>query len=295
MYIVMGGTGHVGSATAQALLQHGVPVRVLTRRAAHASHLAGQGAQVVEADVNDVDALRATFRLGRRAFLLNPPADVALDTDVVERGTVDNILAALVGSGLEKVVVESTGGAQPGERLGDLSVLWHLEQGLCGPSPAAAIPAAINRAGYYMSNWDAQLEAVRDTGRLQTMFPREVAVPMVAPRDLGAIAAARLMSAVDDIGVKAVEGPRRYSSADVARAFSKALGRPVEVVVTPRDQWHAAFRSLGFSEAAADAYTRMTAASVDSAFHTADDPVRGTMSLDEYLAALVRDNPVKPA
>jgi len=103
------------------------------------------------------------------------------------------------------------------------------------------------------------------------------------------------MSAVDDIGVKAIEGPRRYSSADVARAFSKALGRPVEVVVTPRDQWHAAFRSLGFSEAAADAYTRMTAASVDSAFHTADDLVRGTMSLDEYIAALVRDNPVKPA
>jgi len=68
MYIVMGGTGHVGSATAQALLQHGVPVTVLTRRAAHASHLAGQGAQVVEADVNDVDALRATFRLGRRAI-----------------------------------------------------------------------------------------------------------------------------------------------------------------------------------------------------------------------------------
>jgi hypothetical protein len=31
---------------------------------------------------------------------------------------------------LEKVVAESTGGAQPGDRIGDLNVLWELEKGL---------------------------------------------------------------------------------------------------------------------------------------------------------------------
>jgi hypothetical protein len=59
---------------------------------------------------------------------------------------------ALEGSGLEKVVAESTGGAQPRDRIGDLNVLWELEEGLSRQT----IPAAINRAAYYMTNWDAR-------------------------------------------------------------------------------------------------------------------------------------------
>ncbi|WP_322789917.1 NAD(P)H-binding protein [Cupriavidus gilardii] len=123
MYVIMGGTGHVGSATAEALLARGQAVTIVTRSAARAAKWCDKGADIVEADVEDVASLRAAFRRGRRAFLLNPPGDTSKDTDAIERHTVANIVAALQGSGLEKVVAESTGGAQPGERIGDLSVL----------------------------------------------------------------------------------------------------------------------------------------------------------------------------
>lgn len=49
---------------------------------------------------------------------------------------------------VEKVVAQSTGGAQRGERIGDLNVLWEI-------------------------------------GKLPTMFAVDLAMPMVAPRDLG--------------------------------------------------------------------------------------------------------------
>ncbi|WP_202880480.1 hypothetical protein [Sinorhizobium medicae] len=146
----------------------------------------------------------AAFRRGRRAFLLNPPADTTKDTDTVERRTAANILVALEGSGLEKVVAASTGGAQPGNRIGDLNVLWELEEGLRRQS----IPAAINRGAYYMSNWDDLLDVVRRDGVLPTMFPEDTVIPMVAPRDLGEAAAERLLSSVNDVGVWYVEGPR---------------------------------------------------------------------------------------
>lgn len=282
MYIVMGGTGHVGAATAATLLGRGERVVIITRDARRASAWRDKGAVLAEADVEDVDSLRAAFRLGKRAFLLNPPADTATDTDVVERRTAANILAALEGSGLEKVVAESTSGAQPGERIGDLSVLWEFEQGLRRQS----IPAAINRAAYYMSNWDAQLEAAK-AGRLSTPFAADLDIPMVAPQDLGQVAANRLMSSLDDVGVKYVEGPKRYSSNDVASAFAAALGRPVELAVTPRDDWKAAFRKLGFSEAAADSYARMTAVSVDGGFDMPDDALRGAITLDAYIRDLL--------
>lgn len=279
----MGGTGHVGSATADNLLARGEAVTIVTRSAQHADEWRRKGADIAEADVEDVASLRSALRLGRRAFLLNPPADTSADTDAVERRTVAKILAALEDSGVEKVVAESTGGAQPGARIGDLNVLWELEQGLqTGP-----IPAAINRAAYYMSNWDGQLDRIRSTGELSTLFPADLAIPMVAPRDLGEVAAARLVSSLDDAGVRYVEGPRRYSSNDVAEAFAKALGQPVKVKVTPRDQWKQAFLGMGFSEAAAESYARMTAVSIDDGFDLSDDPLRGSTTLDDYIADLV--------
>jgi uncharacterized protein YbjT (DUF2867 family) len=282
MHVIMGGTGHVGSATAAALLERGEAVAIVTRDATRAVEWRARGAEIAEADVEDVAALRAVFRRGRRAFLLNPPADTTTDTDVVERRTVANILAALEGSGLEKVVAESTGGAQPGTRIGDLSVLWDFEEGL----RRQTVPAAINRAAYYMSNWDGLLDPVRNSGRLPTMYAVDLAIPMVAPRDLGAAAADRLISPLDDIGIRYVEGPRRYTSTDVANAFADALGRPVAVDVIPRDNWNETFRDLGFSEAAADSYTRMIAASVDQGFDMPDDAIRGATTLEAYIRDL---------
>lgn len=283
MYVIVGGTGRVGSATAAALLARGEQVTIVTHDASRAGAWLGEGAEIVEANVNDVPSLRAALRRGSRALLLNPPADTSADTDAVERRTVANILAALDGVGLEKVVAVSTGGAQPGDRIGDLNVLWELEEGL-GRQP---IPAAINRGAYYMSNWDGQVESVRKTGKLQTMYPADLLIPMVAPLDLGEIAAQRLVSPLDDTGIRYVEGPRRYSSADVAKAFSQALGVPVGVDVIPRGKWEEAFRGLGFSEAAADSYARMTAVSLDSGFDMPDDAMRGATTLEAYIQDLI--------
>ena len=95
MYVVMGATGHVGAAVADALLAGGEDVMILTRRPERADRWRDKGASVATADVEDVASLRAAFRLGRRAFLLNPPADIAGDTDATERRTIANILAAL--------------------------------------------------------------------------------------------------------------------------------------------------------------------------------------------------------
>ena len=134
-----------------------------------------------------------------------------------------------------------------------------------------------------MSNWDAQLDAVRETGELQAMFPADLVIPMVAPRDLGALAAERMLSPPNDVALRHVEGPRRYSAEDVAHAFSQLLGRKVDVRVTPRHGLQQAFETLGFSHAAAESCARMTALSIDAGFAMAADSVKGPTSLQEHL------------
>lgn len=283
MYVVMGATGHVGGAVAQTLLASGEQVTILTRRPERAGRWRDKGASVAMADVEDVDSLRAAFRRGRRAFLLNPPADIAGDTDAAERRTIANILAALEDSGLEKVVAASTYGARPGQGVGDLTTLWELEEGL----RRQPIPAAINRGAYYMTNWAGLLETVTQTGKLPSMFPADMPMPMVAPADLGEAAAARLLTPVEDVGVRYVEGPQRYTPQDVAQAMARTLGRGVAVEVAPRDRWETIYKGLGFSDEAARAYVRMTAVTLDEGFDMLSDVVRGHVSLADFIAAAV--------
>ncbi len=62
MHAIMGGTGHVGSAVAEALLSRGEQVIVITRAVHGPSRLRDQGARFAQAVVEDGDSLRAAFR-----------------------------------------------------------------------------------------------------------------------------------------------------------------------------------------------------------------------------------------
>ena len=283
MHIILGGTGQVGSATARALLARGEPVTVITRSADHGAKLQEAGAQILVADIHDTDRLRQVFRVGRRAFLLNPPAAPSTDTDKEERANLAAIITALDGSGLEKVVLASTYGARPGERCGDLTVLHEFEQAL----RAQPIPSAVNRAAYYMSNWGSMLDAIRADGKLPSFLPADLSIPMVAPQDLGEAAANRLLEPVGDTDLKYVEGPERYTPRDVADAFSEALDKPVGVEVIPRASWVEAFKKLGFSDAAAQSYACMTGTMLDDRPPEFENVEHGRTTLRNYVRDLV--------
>ncbi|MGJ7572218.1 NmrA family NAD(P)-binding protein [Variovorax sp. RB2P76] len=287
MHIVLGATGHVGSALAQALLGHNEPVAVVTRDAHKTQALQTKGARVAVVDVFDTAALHRVFLGGRRLFVLNPPAAPSTDTVAEERRSLQAILAALEGCKLEKIVGESTYGAQPGEAVGDLGVLYDMERALgAGTAPFSAI-----RAAYYMSNWDASLKTARDEGKVHSMYPPDFKLPMVAPHDLGQFAAKLMLGSPAPSGPHYVEGPERYSAADVAHAFSEALGRPVAVQETPPAQWAQAFRALGFSDAAAKSYMAMTRITLEQRYALPDRPERGVVTLREYIRALVNKSP----
>jgi uncharacterized protein YbjT (DUF2867 family) len=282
MHVILGATGHVGSAVAMALLDHREPVTVVTRDERRAEPFTRRGAIVAVADVHDTDALRAVLARGRSAFLLMPPADPSTDTVAEERRTVSSIARALEGTSLQKVAMQSTYGAQPGDGIGDLGALYEFEQAVL----AAGRRTSIVRAAYYMSNWDSALETARDEGVVHTFFPSDLALPMVAPADVGRVAARLLTEEIAHTGVRYVEGPAAYSPGDVAAAFARALGRDVRTVETPRSELAATFRALGFSEVAAASYARMTEVTIDSA-ERPEAPERGPTTLTDYVSSLV--------
>jgi uncharacterized protein YbjT (DUF2867 family) len=284
MYIILGATGRVGSAVAQNLLDQGQPVTIITHNPKKSSEWEQKGAHVAIADVHDTDGLRRVFRQGKRLFLLNPPAAPDTDSAQEERKSIASILAALVDADLEKIVAQSTYGAQPGNRIGDLGVLYEMEQGLARLS----IPFSIVRAAYYMSNWDMAFQTAQQEGKVYTFYPPNFKIPMAAPQDLGRIAAQLLMEPLSQTGLHYAEGPEPYSSTDVAAAFAVALDKPVEAIEIPRKQWIPALKEAGFSQAAAESMAEMTAITLEQRYDLPDSPIRGTTTLREYIYQIVK-------
>ena len=283
MYIVLGGTGNVGSSVAQTLLEQRKEVTVITRDAKKTDEWTRRGAKTAIVDVLETDKLREVFKSGKRLYLLNPPADFATDTAAEERRTLSSILKALENSGIEKVVGESTYGAQAGEAIGDLGVLYEMEERL----KKMDLSASIIRAAYYMSNWKSALETAKSESVIHTFYPIDFKLPMVAPKDIGKIAATLLTEPIEQTVLHYVEGPETYSSADVAESFSVALKKKVEAVQIPKDKWLSALKQAGFSDKAARSMAAMTDVTLAENYEKSESPMRGETTLQRFIDDLV--------
>lgn len=283
MHIILGGTGHIGTALATALLSKNEQVTIISRNPKKKQAWEQKGATVAIADVLDVNNLRKIFDTGERLFLLNPPAGPSTDTVTEEKKTVNAILTALKGSQIKKVVAESTYGAQPGEGLGDLGVLYDMEQSLAGIN----IPVTVIRGAYYMSNWAMSLETAQQAGKVYSFYPGDYKLPMVSPADIGRFAAELMLEPITQTGLHYVEGPEKYSPNDVAAAFAAALRKEVKAVEIPEAQWEQTLKDAGFSEPAAKSMAAMTRVTLQQKFEQPQHTVKGTTTLNNYIRELV--------
>ncbi|GAB4021531.1 hypothetical protein GCM10028773_30620 [Spirosoma koreense] len=114
-----------------------------------------------------------------------------------------------------------------------------------------------------MSNRDRALVTAQQAGQVSTLYLANFKLPMVAPQDLGVVSARLLQEPNEQTGLYYVEGPERYSSADVAAAFSDALGKAVKSVETPGEKWVSSLQPTGFAQPAAESMAAMTAITLD--------------------------------
>lgn len=283
MYIITGGTGHIGKALSAELLERKEDVLIITHNPDKPDEIAKSGARSAIVDVNDTNKLNQVYRKGNRLFVLNPPADPSRDMVAEEFKSVQSILSAISDSGAEKIVVASTYGTQPGHDIGDLGVLHELERGIA----SSGMSHAIIRSAYYYTNWDMSLDTAINEGKIYTFFPPDFRLPMVAPADIAKLAAQLLTGSVNQTGLHYCAGPEDYSPNDVAAAFGKALGKPVEAVEIPRETWEETMMQVGFSEKSAKSMANMTAITLEDDYEKPDNPYRGTITIEEYISGLV--------
>ncbi len=256
MYAVTGSTGQVGGAVVRALRAQGKDVRALIRDESKKSVVEGPGVEAFVASVSDPSHLEQAFERTEGVFIMTPPLYGAVDPRAEHMMILAALKHAALASHTPRVVLLSSIGAQAAEGSGPILKLHDMEEQLLElPLNIVSI-----RAAYFMENLLPGFGIARESGKLPVMLsPIDRAIPMIATRDIGELAARLLTETWEGKRIIELEGPREYSMQDAAVAFSQLLARPVEASLVPLAEQKPMFLHLGMSEASAESMVEMSA------------------------------------
>ena len=224
MYAITGATGNTGSVIATKLLARGKKVRVIGRDARRLEDFVRKGAEAFVTDVTDVEALTKAFTGAEAAYAMIPPNLGAPDFSAYQERVSDAMVAAITRAGVRQVALLSSVGADKPQKTGPVVGLYNFEQKLNG---VAGLNAVYVRAGYFMQNTLAQIGVIQNFGLLGGPLRADLAVSMIAARDIGDWAAEELLR-LNFSGRQAREllGQRDLNYKEVASVIGQAIGRP---------------------------------------------------------------------
>lgn len=292
MITVMGATGQIGGETVRRLIAAGEEVRALGRVRDRLAPLAEAGAIPLVGDAADETFLTEAFAGADAVQVLQPIDPMAPDYLADQQRIGAAIVAALRVSGVRHVVALSSVGADVAEGNGIVATLHDLERRL-RPLTDEGVDILALRSGSYFENFAHVVELARAHGIVADSVDPDLPVPMVATRDVAAVAAAALRER-DWVGWQTREllGPRLLGHAEATRILGAALGLPdLAYVRLPAAELAGMLREAGFVEpqatlqaALGEAWSDGTVAARErrSALNTTPT------TFEEYVAQLAR-------
>jgi uncharacterized protein YbjT (DUF2867 family) len=298
MYVIFGASGNAGSVTAAALRKAGQRVRAVVRDAQRAGALAALGCEIVVADLTDLQSVRAAIEGAEAVQILCPVPARATDPESAMRNMIDVAAGALCAAQPPHVLALSDYGAELATGTGITRLFHYLEARL---HPLGG-RLTLLRSAEHMENWARVIPLALRKGLLPSLHhPLTKQFPCVCARDAGAIAAELLLDATGDAAARraaeprivSVEGPARVSAIDVANTLGEIVGKDINAIALPRNDWTPTLRAAGLSEnhvrLVTDLYDAHNAGKIDVEAGKTERRY-GTTTLREVIASLVPDS-----
>ncbi len=285
MFVIAGVSGHVGSVVAASLLAAGKKIKVLVRDAAKGEAWSKQGAEVAVGGLEDATFLAGALRGAEGFFtLLPPPPFTTSDFYGDQCKVADSIAAGVKNSGVPHVVLLSSVGADLAAGTGPIKGLHYLENAL----RAAGTQLSAVRAGYFQENVGNVVGAAKGAGIYPNFAPSaDLAMPMIATKDIGLLAAKLLVERPAKSEAVDLHGPA-YSARQLAEKLGAALGKTVQVVDIPPAGHVGAMVEAGLPPKVAETYAEMYAGfATGNVGPKGDRLVQGTTTIDELITKLV--------
>jgi uncharacterized protein YbjT (DUF2867 family) len=222
MIVVTGATGNVGRPLVRALVEAGEEVTAVSRRDGDVP----AGVRHVRADLADPPSLAPALEGADRLFLLT-------SGDFHAGGDLDKVLALagdvmardVTAGDVRRVVLLSSVGVGTGRHRPD------LEEAVM----RSDLDWTVLRPGGFASNAMQWAEQVRTTRTVAAPFA-DVAIPVIDPDDIAAVAAVVLREGGHSGRTYELSGPAPISPREQAAAIGEALGEPVRFVELSRAQ-----------------------------------------------------------
>jgi uncharacterized protein YbjT (DUF2867 family) len=229
------------------LLQAGARPTLLARHPARLDPRVLERADVVRTDLADSDAVVRATRGADALFWLAPfMADPDADPVAWYAQLGATAARAVTENGIARTVFISSVGAEKRTGIGEIAGLASTEEVL----DATGSSVLHLRCGYFYTNLD--LDSLRH-GLVRIPAAIDYPQPWVDPRDIGDIAAARLLyGGWSGRNVQAVHGPEDLT-------LTAALGRPIRAETISADALRASLRAGGFGDKQIEGMVGMSA------------------------------------
>jgi uncharacterized protein YbjT (DUF2867 family) len=218
MFLVTGATGNVGAQVVRALAEADQEVRALVRSGGSAG--LPPGVEAVAGDLNRPESLADALAGVGGVFVLPGYEDMA------------GLMAEVRGAGVERIVLLSGSSAGSGDSANAVSAYMIASEDAARES---GVPFTILRPFGLMSNalrWRDQLSA----GDVVREPFADVAVAMVDPADIGAVAATALLADGHEGRTYVLSGPQALRPADRVGILGAALGRELRLEALSDDE-----------------------------------------------------------
>ncbi|WP_166352687.1 NAD(P)H-binding protein [Phytoactinopolyspora limicola] len=258
-------TGNVGAHLLRLLVQAGVRPRALLRDPSKLGPDVADQVEAVKFDAWDAGSvIEATS--GVSALYWVSPTAMDRDPLAAHAMAARHVRAAVEQNRIDRVVFQSSVGAEKRHGVGEIDGLAATEVEL--DSTGASVTHL--RCGYFFTNLLMEIESIRG-GVFATAMDLDRRLPWVAPQDIAAVAAGRLLSSAwTGRHVQAVHGPEDLSFRQVAEQLSASLGHSVVPQQLTDQDVRTALGDLGLPAPQIEALVQMTAGIRDD--FTPEDP-----------------------
>jgi uncharacterized protein YbjT (DUF2867 family) len=213
-YLVLGGTGTVGSAVVKGLVEKGERVRVLTRSQERAATLP-EGAEPVVGDLRDPDSYGRVFDGARRIFLLNAVVDTELQEGLAAVNEAKRVNA-------ERVVYLSVHDVEKGPHIPHFASKIAIEKAI----KDLGLTYTILRPNNFYQNDFWYVQALTEYG----VYPQPIGERGCSRVDIRDIAEAAVNALTEDGHENltyALVGPEPLTGSGTAQIYGEAMGREI--------------------------------------------------------------------
>ena len=223
MVTIIGGTGRVGSKTADILLKAGKKVRLIARHADKLNEFKAKGAEIFAGDSGDVDFLTQAFSGSSVVLGMLPGNFQSEDIGAYQDKLGIAFIEAIKASGVEKVVFISSVGGHTEHGTGIVAGLARQEVRL---HTLDGVDVKILRPTYFMENTMGNIGMIKGMGINGGNINGDMPLAMIATADIAKVAAEYLANP-DFTGksIRSLLGPKDYTMNEATAILAKAIGK----------------------------------------------------------------------